>query len=233
MVKDLVTDVNELSIRAVEWDVLANGQKKSVELVQDLCDTLETLDDRLFLTANQIGHKERAFAIKFKDETEVFMNPAIQSKDKLIIYREEDPLTGKEYFIPRFTQISLVFQDCLGKVRGLKMNEAASIIVCQAMDALNGILISDYGLEVLPEFDSASEEEKKEVLSMYAESLSQAYKELDADLSNNEETKKTWGAAKFIKSVSEGETKLEEKPLSNRKKKKLKKFLKLFGKKVK
>jgi peptide deformylase len=119
------------------------------------------------------------------------MNPAIQSKDKLIIYREEDPLTGKEYFIPRFTQISLVFQDCLGKVRGLKMNEAASIIVCQAMDALNGILISDYGLEVLPEFDSASEEEKKEVLSMYAESLSQAYKELDADLSNNEETKKT------------------------------------------
>lgn len=230
MIRELVTDTEKLSERAKEWDVLANQQKRSIEILQDLCDTLETLDDRLYLTANQIGYEERAVGIKSESETDVFMNPAITKRDKPIINREKDLLTGKEYFIPRYNEIEVNFQDCLGSVRALKMTDIAAITMCQAIDAINGLLVSDYGLEIIPEFDEASEEEKAEVLEAYSKSLIQASEDLDKELSEDEETSKVWKNAKLIKGIQDGsiEPVKEEKPLSNRKKKKLNKILKFI-----
>ena len=232
MIKELVTDLDILSKKTKVFNVLEDGQKLSIELVQNLCDTLESLGDRLWLSANQIGYDVQAFAIKFNDETEVFMNPAIQAKSKAIIFREKDFYDNKEYFIPRFTEITLVFQDCLGKNKAIKFNEAASIIICQALDMLNGVMPHDYGLEIIPEFDQATKEEQEEVLAAYVKSLSELYNELDKDLLSSD-IKEIWQGSKFISAVNSGEVKLEEPPMSNRKKKRLKKWLKSLGRKVK
>ena len=44
MIKDLVTDIEQLSKRSKEWDVRGN-QQLAIELVQNLDDTLENNKD--------------------------------------------------------------------------------------------------------------------------------------------------------------------------------------------
>ena len=190
MIKELITDVDKLTKRSVEFDVGKADDELIKNIVEDLCDTLNSMEDRFYLTANQIGYRERAIAIKFEKETNVYFNPIFKDRDHIIIFREKDYLTGKEYFIPRFTDVSLLFQDYKGKVRGYKFNEASSIVVCQAIDAMQGILVSDYGLEVLPEFDEAPEEEKQEVLAQYMDSILKMYDTLDNELDQDSEASK-------------------------------------------
>lgn len=230
MIKELITDREKLSERSKEFDI-GKESELAVQILKDLGDTLNSLEDRLFLTAKEIGYDKRIFAVKFNGETDVFMNPAFKVKDKLILFREKDVITNKEYFMPRYTEVSLVFQDFAGNTKGFKFNEGASIIISQAMNLLDGILDSDIGLEVIPEFDEAPEEEKQEVLSAYLSSISEAAKQFNEDLSTDEETKETWNAAKFITSFAEGNIEIEKKELSNRKKKQLNKILKMFKKK--
>lgn len=230
MIKQLITDATILAERSNEFDIRRDATFNQ-SLIQDLGDTLNSLDDRLFLTAKEIGYPVRAFAAKLKDEINIFLNPAYKSKDKLIFFREKDFITGKEFFMPRYSEISLVFQDALGNIKGFKFNEGASIIISQAMSLLDGILDEDIGLEVLPEFLEASEEERLELLSAYAQSIAEYSAILDNELNTDLETKEEWNAAKFISAFAEGKIETEAKELSNRKKKQLNKFLKLFKQK--
>ena len=124
MVKDLVTDIEQLSKRSVEWDVRAE-QKLSTELVQSLDDTLEAHEELLYLCANEIGYKERAIDVKFSDDTYIFMNPAFQKVDKLILSREFDRHDGKEYIVPRYSEVELAYQDCLGSIKAAKFTASA------------------------------------------------------------------------------------------------------------
>lgn len=226
MVKDLVTDINELSKRSVEWDVRGNSQL-STELVQSLDDTLEVHKELVYLCANEIGYKERALDIRFADDTEIFMNPAFQKVSELVLSRELDRHNGKEYIIPRYNEVEIVFQDCLGSVKAFKFTGVGANIVCQAMDTLDGIFASDYGLEVIPEFDEATPEEQQQVIDLYLKSLEERYKALDKELSEDEETKGPWKAARFIEAVKNGDVELEEeKPLSKRKQKRINKIAK-------
>ena len=231
MIRELIKDVDKLTVRSKEYDVGKDKDKLVESVVNDLCDTLNSMEDRLYLTANQIGYAIRAIAIKFDKETNVYFNPVYKSRDHMIIFREKDLLTGKEYLIPRFTEVSLLFQDYTGKARGYKFNEASSIVVCQAFDAVEGILVSDYGLEIIPEFDEASDEEKQEVIAEYMSSIESMYNTLDKELEDNSETSKSWNQAKFIAGTLNGDVQFEQKPLSNKKKRLLKRLFKRLGKK--
>jgi len=225
MIKELVRDLDVLSKRSIEWDVKSN-QKLSIELVQNLDDTLESHDDLTYLCANEIGYKERAFDIKFADDTYIFMNPMFQKVDKLILSRETDRYNGKEYIVPRYNEVELVFQDCLGAIKAIKVTDGAAIVVCQAMDTIDGLFASDYGLEIIPEFDLASEEEREQVIEEYLSSLEKRYNKLDEELSTDEATKGPWKAARFLEAVSKGEVELEkEKPMSKRKQRALSKMI--------
>lgn len=236
MVKDIITDFNELSKRSVEWDVRGN-QQLATELVQALDDTIEVHKELIYLCANELGYRERALDVRFSDDTQIFMNPAFQKVDQLTLSREVDRYNGKEYIVPRYNEVEIAFQDCLGSVKAYKFTGIGAIVMCQAMDTLDGIFASDYGLEVIPEFDQATPEEQQQVIDMYLKSLEERYKELDKELSEDEETKGPWKAARFIEAVQKGEVELEEeKPLSNRKQKLLKKIAKSiehYGNKMK
>jgi len=216
MIKEILLDSPFLNDRAMEWDV-KNNQDLAYELVQNLNDTLLSIEDRLYLCSNEIGYNNRAFAIKFSDETKIFMNPMYQDKEALKLVREYDPITKKQFIIPRFTEVTLCFQNCLGKIEALKFNEAASPIVSQAMDCLDGIHSSDYGLEITEEFDKASPEEQQSVLNEYLKSLSTLRDNLDSELSNNDDTKKEWEGFKFLKAKFNGEIETDNSPKLNRK----------------
>lgn len=206
MVKEIVLDSAILNERAMEWDVVKN-QDLSIEIVQSLCDTLNSPDcsDRLYLCANEIGYKERAFILKFSDDWKVFMNPIFQEREELRLTREYDPITKKQYIIPRYTKVVLCYQNSIGKIEATRFNEDASVIVSQAMDCLEGIHPSDYGLEIDSKFDEATDEERNELLNEYLKSLKLLSENLDSDLSGNEETKKEWEGFKFMKAKASGE----------------------------
>lgn len=209
MVKEIVTDLEKLSERAQEFDV-KEDDKKTTEIIQALDDTINDVfekDHRLYLTSNQIGYSERAFVIKFVDDNKFFFNPIIKSRKGLVFSRERDYLTGTEYIVPRNTEIILNYQNCLGQVKGNKFEGAAAIAVSGAIDALEGLLISDWGLEITPEFDMASEEEQKELLAYYIQSLNEYRDALDKDLSEGE-NKKEYEAIKFMKGVADGSVEL-------------------------
>lgn len=225
MVKELINDIEQLSNRSVEWDVRGN-QKLSTELVQSLDDTMDENKDLVYLCANEIGYKERAFDMRFSDDTHIFMNPAFQKVDKLILSREFDRHDGKEYIVPRYSEVELVYQDCLGSIKASRFIDSGAIVVCQAMDTIDGLFASDYGLEIIPEFDQASSEEQEQVIDMYLKSLDERYSKLDKELSENDETKGPWKAARFLEAVNKGEVELEEeKPVSKRQQKRLTKMI--------
>lgn len=199
-----------LNERAMEWDVLQDDQKLSIKLVQDLTDTLKSCSDRLYLCANEIGYKERAMCVKFGDEYEIFMNPIYQVRESYKLVREYDPITKKEFIIPRATDVTICFQDCIGNIKANKLSEQASIIICQAMDCLEGVHPSDYGLEIIPEFDSATDEERQELLNAYLKSMQKFRSDLDADLMSDDDTKSDWKQFKFMSAVQRGDVTLEK-----------------------
>jgi len=220
MVKDiLVSDL--LNERAMEWDVKKDSELTNT-ILRDLVDTLEANPDRLYLCANEIGYTERAFILKFSDDWKAFMNPIFQVKDNLKLVREYNPIDKKQYIIPRYTDVTICYQNSMGKVEAVKFNDSASAIVSHAMDVLEGLQTSDYGLEVVEEFDTASPEEQAQVLNEYLKSLNKFKEDLDSDLSNSdEETKKEWDGFKFMKAVSDGKVELykpeNKSPIINRK----------------
>ncbi len=197
-----------------------------IDIIQDLEDTLKEHPDRLYLCTNEVGHEERGILVRFADDTHEFFNPAFQKREKPFINRERDILTGDEYLVPRFASVEIVYQDCLGSVKANLLNEGASVVMCQAMDLLNGITSKDYGLPILEGFDDLTDEEKGEIISDYLGRSQEMYNEFDKELEDNSETRQIWNAAKFIKRFAEGKVKTEPRPQSNREKKRLKNLIK-------
>ena len=77
------------------------------------------------------------------------------------------------------------------------------------LDHLNGMLLTDIGLEIDELFDNATDEERAEVIKMYAESLDIRQKELTQQIEQDEELKQIDDAAKFMASVHSGETQID------------------------
>ena len=85
----------------------------------------------------------------------------------------------------------------------------SAFVLQHCVDHLNGMLLSDIGLEVDELFDKATDEDRAEILKMYADSLDIRQKQLEEEMLNNPELKQVNDAVKFINSVKLGETKLE------------------------
>lgn len=230
IIKELVTDP-EVLVDTGLFNVKANPGRTAA-IRQNLTDTLNSLEDRIFLCNNELGERERAFALKFQDQIKLYFNPAFKRREKIFINREKDVFNGKEYFIPRYSSVDIVYQDEDGQVLCDRLNEVASVVICQAMSLLDGIRTSDIGLEILDGFDDFTEDEKAEILSDYINWLKAGAEELDQELMGDSETESTWSRAKFIQGVSDGTIELEETPPSNNEKKRWKKYFKAIKDKV-
>lgn len=213
MIRELDFDSDIYFSRANEYDTTGKLKEEVIkpeELISDLKDTLKSLPDKTYLCANEIGLNIRAFCVKFGDEYKVFINPMFQTKDKIKLIREVYYPTKKEYIIPRFTESTICYQNESCKVIANKLNSEASIVFNQAVDCLDGIHVIDYGLEIIPEFDEASEEERLEVIEAYLDNLQNFADNLDEDLQKEEEIKDQWDYFKYLRARNKGEIEIEK-----------------------
>ena len=208
-VKDILTDVEKLSDWCVEIDARKDG-KLLQEIVLSLKATMRH-NNLTSLTAPQIGYNKRVFCIKFGDtDYRTFVNPMIENNTAFQFSRERcSSIPGKDFIIPRFGNVKVFFTTPLGKVESCRLAGMSAFVLQHCVDHLNGMLLSDIGLEVDELFDEATDEDRAEILKMYADSLDIRQKQLEEEMLNNPELKQVNDAVKFINSVKLGETKLE------------------------
>ena len=210
----IITDYKELSSRSLEIGISSHRDEVN-QIIKELKDTI--IENNLtHLTASQIGYDKRIFCIDFNGEIHTFINSVIVKMEEPTISREHCASLKNDYLIPRHKEIVAMYQTPTGKTESNRFMEPASCIFEQCQDLLDGVLLSDYGLEITPEFDNATAEEQEEVLKWYFESLNDTLDKLNAEIESDDMLRQTRDAIDFMGSVIKGETSLEpieEKPV--------------------
>ncbi len=208
-VKEIITDSDKLSDWSIEIDTRKEG-KLLQEIVLALKATMKAHNLEC-LTAPEIGYNKRVMCIRFgKTDYRTFVNPMIENNFNIQFSRETcSSIPDKTFIIPRFGGIKGFFTTPLGKVESCRLDGKAAFVFQHCVDHLNGLLVSDIGLEIDEMFDSATDEERAEVLKMYAESLDLKQKQLESEIKEDPELKKIVDATDFLVSVQKGETILE------------------------
>ena len=208
-VKEIITDVDTLG----EWSVEINTQKEGKllqEIVLSLKQTMRA-NNLVSLAAPQIGYNRRVFCLRFGErDYRTFVNPVIENNTAFQFSRETcSSIPGRTFIIPRFGNLKVFFTTPMGKIESSKLVGMSAFKFQHCLDHLNGMLLSDIGLEIDEMFDNATDEERAEVLKMYAESLDIRQKELTQQIEEDEELKQIDDAAKFMASVYAGETQID------------------------
>ena len=206
----IITDLEKLQERADEIN-LVKDLKVAKHIVKELKETLKANKDLVALAAPQIGYNARIFCIKFADnKIQEFINPMISKTEGLHLTREACPsVTAKEFIVPRYDRIIAIYQELPMKNQSNKFEGPAAEVFQQMVNIIDGILINDFGLEVLPEFDSATKEEQDEVINWYIDQLKNTNENLQKEIEDNEELKQFKDATDFMTKVALGEITLE------------------------
>lgn len=225
-VVDIVTDREKLKERTEEVDIVSD-KKHISDIVARLKDTILS-KNLTALSAPEIGENARIFCVNFSGDIRTFINPVIIGVEGFKLSREADSCDSKEYIVPRNEEITLAYQTLVKAADSNKFTSAAASEIQRMINLLDGLLVSDFGLEITAEFDAATEKEKDEVLSLYMKHLKNLNMQIKEDMKDNKLLNDTYKAIEFMESVAKGETKLEKpEPKLNRKQRRdLKKALK-------
>ena len=211
--KEIITRESEnnniLDIRCEEVNIKTENEIVR-KIVLDLKDTIRNTNECVGLAANQIGYDKRIFCINFSGDIRSFVNPVIANAKGLTLSREGCmSCPGKEYIIPRNTEIEVHYQTPLGKIESRKIIGYAATVFQHELNHLDGAMISDIGLEITEEYDKASEEEKMELLKAYMDSLDLKAKELNKEIEEDPDLKQINDAIKFTEGLVKGEVEVE------------------------
>lgn len=209
MVFDIVTDEKKLINRCEEID----PQKESPllrKIVSGLKDTIKE-KNLTSLSAPEIGFNKRIFVIKYGDNQLVaYINPIVTKAVGLDFQKESCPaIPGKVFLLPRNTEIDIVYTTPLGDFKSQHLVGLAARTFLHCNEHLEGVLISDIGLEIDEAFDEATEEERLELIKAYADSLDIMLKQTLDEIESNPELKQISDGIKFTESVRKGETKIK------------------------
>ena len=202
----LIFDADKLRERADEINPLdARGT------VNMLIAKMNKYPELYALAAPQIGIKERVIVLKFDGNNyREYINPRIFKSQKYHLVREKDiSFPDKEFISPRPGKIFIEYQNKWAAPETDVMKGNTAEVFDRMMNYLDGIPLEDYGLEVLPEFDEASEDEKQQVVDMYLNSLKTRSELLNANIEQDKDAKELRDAIKFMEGVEEGKIKLE------------------------
>lgn len=206
---EIITDELALSKRALEIDTRTQN-KEMREIIVELKKTIR--ENKIFaLSAPAIGFERRIFCINFSDlDIKSFVNPVIVETEGLTISRETcTSIPGKTFLVPRNKKITVMYQDPMGQAQSRKLFGAAACVFQHELQHLDGLLISDIGLEIDEMFDKASPEEQEEVIKAYLESLDLTAKKLSEEIENDPELKQLSDGIDFMTKVQTGEIQLE------------------------
>jgi peptide deformylase len=204
----IIKDKNKLQDRCNEVNIRVPSIMAEVtKVINDLKETLRANINLLALSAPQIGYKGRVFCIRFANgDIRAFVNPMIVvTSKKMHLSREKCPsVSDTEYIIPRYDDIEVAYQTPVGNNEENKFLGAPSEVFQQMMNLIDGVLIDDIGLEVLPGFDEATDDEREQIISMYIDSLKTKTDVYTKEVESNPDLKKTNDAIKFMTDVALG-----------------------------
>lgn len=208
-IKEIVKDVTLLSDRAQEIDVKTENQRvRAITL-----DLKYTIQDKglTCLTAPQIGENARMCCVNFQGDIRTFINPVIYGFNKPTMVKLNCPSLGmdKFYIVPSYNEIYVTYQTPLGKIESNKFVGMAARILNYCVNMLDGVLLSDFGLEIDELWDQATDEEREEVLAEYLKSLDIQQKAVQKEIDSDEEAKKMSDAIKFMEGVATGKVSIE------------------------
>ena len=209
LVKDIITDELQLSERAVEIDVRTQATEMR-EIIKALKDTMRE-KGLSSLSAPAIGYNRRIFCIDFKDsEIKTFINPIIaQAKGMQLSIEKCVCIPDKEFMRPRNNDLMIIYQRPTGQIENRQIVGMSAIVFQHELDHLDGLLISDVGIEIDEDFHNATEEEQQEVINAYLDALDIKKKEIDTEINTTPELKQLSDGIDFMESVYKGETKIE------------------------
>lgn len=215
--KTIVTDLQKLNTRADEC--ILQDEESMNQAIKWIKDILYSRDDLVALAAPQVGVNSRLFCIKFSGgDIRTFINPMIKSSKGIHLSIEKcASIPDKEFLVPRNNEIEIVYQTPVAKIEENIMRDAVCEVFQQMCQLLDGILISDIGLEIIDEWYKASKEEQQEVINAYMRGLVQSSEGLSKNIEQDEDAKKLKGAIDFMEQVQEGKIELyKEEPSLNR-----------------
>ena len=184
-VKEILTVENnekELSERSMEIDT-KNQAKLMREINSAIKDTIRN-KNLSYLSAPSIGYQRRIFAINFNDiEIKTFINPVIANAKGLHLAKEiSNVIPGKTFIRPRNTELTVMYQRPTGQPETRQLKGLVADVFQQCMDDIDGILLSDIGLEIDENWDSLEEKERQEIIEYYLDSLDLREKELRKEI---------------------------------------------------
>ena len=206
-VKTVITDYEAYNDRADEIDLRKEG-KLAQQTILDLKHTMKHYN-YVCLAAPHIGVNKRIVCINFKGDIRTFCNPLMTGSEGFELSREKCPaLNNKEYIRPRQNKVTIMYQNPMGKVVSQTFSGLAARVMQYGIDILDGLLLSDVGLELDENWDKATEEQRDEILGLYLESLDIKRKDIKKAIEDDPEAKQMMDAIEFIESVQKGDTKL-------------------------
>ena len=210
-VKSIITDLAKLDEqgRAEEIDIKKEN-KEMREIITFIKRTMRK-NNLVSLSAPAIGYNKRIFCVDFSDiEIKTFINPLVTNLSGLELTREVcSSIPGKEFIRPRHSTIDIIYTNPQGIIKSNQFKGLAATVIQHELDHLDGITLADIGLEIEPDFDEGTDEEKFEIINMYLDSLDLAREDLIKDFQKDENLKKEYEADKFMEMLGQGKIKLE------------------------
>jgi peptide deformylase len=208
-------DLEKLMKRSDEVLVIGMDMKTKPEVsktIKDLKETIYANKNLIALAAPQIGTFERIFCIRFANgDVRAFINPMISKTEGLHLVREISPsLPDRSFIVPRHDRIIAMYQTPTGRPEESRFEGVVAEIFQHMVNMLDGVLISDIGLEVDEDFDNATEEERAELLTAYLKILKDRTEEANKAIEEDEELKKTRDAIRFLEGVATGKITMEK-----------------------
>lgn len=210
MAHTLVFDLDELKERVDEVNPI-----DAQPTVKALIAKLKKYKELYALSAPQIGIKERVIVFKYNNGEvyKEYINPRIFKAEEYHLVREKDiSCPDKEFISPRPRKIFIEYQTQDARPETNVLKDNAAEIFDRMMNYLDGITLEDYGLEVIPEFDEAEEEDKQEVIDMYLKSFKTREEELNKEIGNDKDAKQLKDAIDFMAAAKEGKIQFEDIP---------------------
>lgn len=201
----------EITLSERSDEINARTENKEMRnIIAELKRTMRKLN-LTSLSAPAIGYKKRIFCINFSDtEIQTFINPILTKATGISLSKETcTSLPGRTFIRPRSNDITVMYMTPLGKIESRQMVGMAAFVFQHEIDHLDGLLLSDVGLEIDEDFENASDEEKQEIIEMYLDSIDLKSKTMKEVVENDEKAKQLSDAVDFINSVQSGETILE------------------------
>ena len=209
----IITNIDELNAvgRAQEVD-LEKGLKEAREVISNIKRELRKNDQLSSLSAPALGYNKRIFCIDYSDnEIKTYINPIITYAEGLQLSREIcSSLPGKEYIRPRNKVVDIIYQKPTGEIDTKEFKGVAACVIQHEIDHLDGINLSDIGLEIDSDFDEATDEEKQEIVDMYLDSLDIKRQTVQEEIENNSELKIISDRLKFTEALARGDIQLEK-----------------------